>query len=959
MIKQFYEKALPTQGVYCIASIDKSGKILQRFTETLDNLINQIERFKKQDLNVYVALASFEGYSRKAVDAIALRSFFVDLDVGEGKGYPSKEGALIALNGFLHIEQLPPPVVVDSGTGIHAYWLFSEEVPVAEWKVYAEKFKERCINGGLEIDPVVTADAARILRCPDTFNYKTTPPSPSKFLSTDFNQYSFDIFKDYLDGGMEVGQGLPGIKSESKQDIKDILNLAPKGLDEDTLALLKRDNFEKSFADLAIKSLNNEGCGQIKHILENANSLPEPLWYAGLSIARRCEDWEEAIHAMSEDYTDYSRESTIKKAEQSIKEATGPHRCEKFNSLNPDVCNKCPYRGKISTPLQLAEKLRITKPVETTEEKDEEDAVGGESDTKTVPLIPDFPEFLYPFIRGVNGGVYYMPPPKVDKKGNKTQDDPILLTSTDLFPVKRMRSKADGECLLMANIAPKDPYLEFLLPMKEVYSAESFKKIMAANGVFAPVSVIPHLTSYIIKWGQYLLNTLPAENMRMQMGWTEESDCFVIGNTEITKSGEERHSPSSPFVRGIAKLLKPVGTYAAWRDAANIMDRPEFDMHVFGMLCGFGSPLMRYTSTSGVSVSYTGESGGAKTGALYAGLSLFGNPKELSVFDATDNGMIGRYLGMHNLMLGCDEVTNKDSKALSQLIHRISHGKAKIRMQASINAEREYEMFASMIGFFTCNDPIYDKLTEDKANPGGEMARCIEFLIPKSSLFTGNSRVGKAVFDTFRTNYGFAGPMFIKELFKAGDSKREDVMGKWTEKFMSDFGQDSSHRFYENLISSTFGGGQIAVDADIVKYNLDRVYNTVVSEMIKIRDKTVKFTPTDYKALIGEFINQYHSGLLVLNDGKVLTEPRNALVGRVEVHNQISYVSKTAFKTFLAEKHVSSREFEHALTGLNTLVECNKQRLSTGWRAGMSTPPVAVYGFKYDIPPELLENASE
>ena len=176
---------------------------------------------------------------------------------------------------------------------------------------------------------------------------------------------------------------------------------------------------------------------------------------------------------------------------------------------------------------------------------------------------------------------------------------------------------------------------------------------------------------------------------------------------------------------------------------------------------------------------------------------------------------------------------------------------------------------------------------------------------------------------------------------------------------MSEFGQDSTYRFYENLISSAFGGGQIAKEGNIITLDLDRVFHHVVGEMIKIRDKTVKFSVTDYKALIGEFINQYHSGLLVLNDGKVVVEPRNALVGRVEVHNQISYISKTSFKTFLAEKHISSSEFEHALTGLNILVECNKQRLSTGWRAGMSTPPIAVYGFKSEIPQELLDNASE
>ena len=958
MIKQFYEKALPTQGVFCIASIDKDGQVRQRFAETLDDLASQIERYKTKGVNVYVAPASFEGYSRKAVDAVALRSFFVDLDVGDGKGYTDKALARVGLEDFISQQELPPPVVLDSGTGIHAYWLFEDNVPVGEWKPYAEKFKAKCIASGLRIDPVVTADTARIMRCPDTLNYKTDPPSPSKILTDEIYQYSFEEFKTYLDGGV-VGQGLPKLNSpiEVLQDTKDILMAAAGGLDEDTLAILKRDNFERVFSVLATRSLEGEGCGQVKYILENAETLPEPLWYAGLGLARRCEDWEEAIHLMSEDYKGYNRDYTIKKAEQAIKGATGPHRCEKFNDLNPDICGNCPYNGKISTPLQLAEQLRPVASVEETE--DTTNSVGSQPNTKKVPVAPVFPKSLFPFMQGAHGGVYYQPPPKKGKGGGATQADPILLIATDLFPVKRLYSKQDGECLLMAHITPRDPYMEFLLPMKDTYSMESFKKIMAAHRVLAPASAVQHLMDYVIKWGQYLLTTTPAEQMRMQMGWSEDKDCFVIGNSEILPDGTERKAPASPFVRGLAKLLVPTGTAAAWREAADKLDRPEFNMHSFAMLCGLGSPLMCYTSTSGVSVSYTGTSGGAKTGALYAALSLFGNPKELSVFDATENGMIGRYLGLHNLMLGCDEVTNKDSKILSQLIHRVSHGKAKIRMQASVNAEREYEMFASLIGFFTGNEPIYDKLQAEKANPGGEIARLVEFMIPKSPLLEQDSKIGRDIFDTFRTNYGFAGPAFIRALFKVSNGELEDMIAKWTAKFMEAFGQDSAYRFYENLIAATFTAGEIAVKANIITLDLERVFKHVVGEMIKIRDKTVKFTVTDYEALIGEFLGEYHSGLLVMDDGKVLVEPRNALVGRVEVHNQVSYISKTSFRVFLAERHVSTREFEHALTGSKLLVECNKQRLSTGWRAGMSTPPIAVYGFKSQIPPEILISATE
>jgi len=65
------------------------------------------------------------------------------------------------------------------------------------------------------------------------------------------------------------------------------------------------------------------------------------------------------------------------------------------------------------------------------------------------------------------------------------------------------------------------------------------------------------------------------------------------------------------------------------------LNNPGFELHAFASMSGFGSPLMCYTNTSGVVMSLTGESGNAKTGAMYAGLSVFGHPKNLSVVDGS------------------------------------------------------------------------------------------------------------------------------------------------------------------------------------------------------------------------------------------------------------------------------------------------------------------------------------
>ena len=96
----------------------------------------------------------------------------------------------------------------------------------------------------------------------------------------------------------------------------DILASVPKGLDDDTKAMLKLDNFPRKFSVLAQKSVDDEGgCAQIKFMCENAAALEEPMWFAGLSIAKFCDDGATAIHELSEDHPDYNHAKTEEKAE--------------------------------------------------------------------------------------------------------------------------------------------------------------------------------------------------------------------------------------------------------------------------------------------------------------------------------------------------------------------------------------------------------------------------------------------------------------------------------------------------------------------------------------------------------------------------------------------------------------------------------------------------------------------
>lgn len=947
MIKQFYEKLLPTQGVYCLGELDRSqpkGKQMRHhYAETIDELHKKIEGINNRNHDCYITPSTFQRYKRAASECVMHKSLFIDFDVGadkaeEGKGYATKEEAVAALDKFLDDSELPPPVRVSSGIGIHAYWIFDDEIPAADFLPYAKKFKTYCRDTLPIFDEEATpADLARFMRVVGSTNYRPDPPAPCEFISDEIYTYSFDAFKDFL--------GEPEIESAS-----DILARVSKGLSDEERKMLGLDNFKYSFEKIAVRSLEGDGCPQIADVISNPNTVSRNTWAGVLTVAVRCDDGDTAIHKISEDYDNYDPEETYKVAHS----FSGCRRCSWFeeNSDKPDLCGGCSHKGKISSPIQLGKEIRIART------PNPQDTIRQEQDPEA---IQEFPELLRPYYRGVNGGILYQPPPVIDKKGVKHEQDPVTLLTHDLYPTRRMFSTVDGECLTMRLVLPKDGNREFLLPMKLAYAKEEFKKALTSQGAFFNQNSTEALMNYIIKWGQYLENTERADIMRMQMGWTEDNNSFVIGKRELTRDGKDLVAAASPFVKGIAKHLTTQGTYSRWKESMNYLDKPEFEIHAFTALCGFASPVMRYTSTSGVVLSLHGKSGNAKTGAMYGALSAFGNPKELSVFDATPNGMIGRLLGLHNIVFGVDETSNMTPLIASQLTHAISHGKAKIRMQASVNAEREYEMSASGVGIFTTNNGMYNKFEELKANPDGEAARMVEFLVRKPKLLEGDggSKLGVHIFDGFRNNFGFAGPDFIQNVFKLGESYMLDNVAQWGERFDKDFGDNSTYRFYRNLVSAVFTAGTVTNNAGITDLTLQRIYDQVILEMIMIRDKVIKVNRTDYESMLGDFVNANMGKILVIKDGKVALEPRNSIVARIDTNESLLQVSKVEIKKYLTERQISTREFEHDMRSRNVLIDDRKGRLTTGWKTAVSVSPSYLYWFRTQIPTDWLPNDSE
>ena len=942
MSVEFYSKVLPDEGTYCVAVLPagEGQRMRHIFVDSIDELVDRVEE-RKHDSHVFIGMANFDGHSRKK--AKSLRSFFVDLDVGDTKEFSTQEEAVNALGEFIQSQKLPPPVVVDSGNGIHAYWMLDTAVPVEEWKLYADKFKQLCIDNGLQIDPAVTADKARILRCPSTFNFKSNPPTPTKIISGDIKVYKFDMFKEFL-----------GTITKSFEDI-----LKSKQMTDITKQMSGLSNYASKFDTIATKSLDeasDEGCLQIRHIIRNRASLSEPLWYAGLSIAQHCVDRDKAIHALSQDYPGYSREGTERKATQTQDK---PQSCTVFNNLNPDICPSCPHFGKITNPLILG-KVFVPSPTTMNPVKTEVKTLpnGKPLVITTLQGLPSEIE-REGFYRGQEGGIYFKPKPVFDENGEEVEQKTQLVSTYDFYSLKRVISAHDGNCMLMKVDPPHDEPEEFYVPFSAIYDGNELRKLVSSHGVlFNPKNNQWKLImDYLVAWGSYLQADKAASRMRTQMGWTPKEDAFVIGDVEIKRNGKEVSSPTSALCRNISRHIVRAGSFNKWKEVANKLNQEGLEIHAFVALTGLSSTLMPYTSTSGVSISLTGDTGAGKTGALYAALSMWGHPKDMSVLETTDNALTGRFLGLHNLPLGLDEVGNMHGRLLSQMVHKISQGKAKIRMQASINAEREHEMSASLVGIFTTNHSLIDKLTITKKDPNGEIARLIEFYLHKPQLLKDKPAEGRKMFNPLLTHHGWAGPEFIKALMGYERSEIDTRIDRWVAKFKKDFGDDTAFRFYENLVAVTMVAGEICEEADILHIDVDRVYSKVVGEMIDIRDNVVKANNVNYLSLIGEFISQHNNSILEIHDKKVIIEPRNSLYIRLDTDKKELCITKSVFRKFLIEENsVSPKQFMYQMQQHGIEIVDKKKKMAANWKPGLDEFNTNAYIISTDtLPPDIIK----
>lgn len=178
----FLRGALAEGNFYCLLALRDGGKEKENrrqvFFSSREKLVGAAAIWDARGWDTFFALGSFAEAGRRTAEEIQnVKAFFIDLDIGDDpKKYADIGEAIADLRSFCKQLGLPKPTIVNSGYGVHVYWMLKEYVPKHDWSCAAAQFKKVMAAHGLLADPAVTADCARVLRIPSTHNHKQDTP---------------------------------------------------------------------------------------------------------------------------------------------------------------------------------------------------------------------------------------------------------------------------------------------------------------------------------------------------------------------------------------------------------------------------------------------------------------------------------------------------------------------------------------------------------------------------------------------------------------------------------------------------------------------------------------------------------------------------------------------------------------------------------------------------------------
>ena len=771
--QDFLAAVLPSTGNYCAVEISTAKKE-HKWVSTVDELYTAAMTFSEKGYNAYFALASFnENNKRLADNATHMRSLFIDIDCGEGKDYPDKQAAGAALDTFLsesRLAELGTPYIVSSGGGLHVYFPLEADVEIASWKPVAENLKRLAKKLKFNIDFAVTGDAARVLRVPDTKNYKFEKPRTVKVL-VEGAVFKLDQVASLL---------LEQLGSSSYEPTVAKLDIAgEKPAAAPTANSVKLlENSVTVFTNIETK------CEQVKFYINNAqDDGMEPLWRGILSLAKHCQDGDEAAKRIT-DMHPYDHDRMYQK----IREIKGPYSCVKMDEVNPGICEGCPHYGKHTNALALGRVIAThTDSAELVVEKQI-----SEHHVEKIAIVRPTPPRGFQY--GAKGGIFMDKDVKDDD--GKMVSKSVMVLPYDLFAVDILNKGGDHLVHMMA-FRPEGT-VDVLIPQKSVVSKDETVKALANQNIIAAFGSgnDKNLYEYVRGCVEHASANKVAVRIPDSCGW-QSDNTFVYNSKVFYADGREIYVPT-PDLDNVNQATAPTGTMENWQKVFKMLVAKELWEILAMALVGPASILMKFSGFRGC-VYHLGSSdtGTGKSLALELAASFWGHPELYRVSQSTSAVASQQRQGiLGSLPLITDEITaksRKDFEWLPEFLLDLTQGKGKDRMEQGANRERLNKSVWNLLVLFSSNTHIFDYLSGQRKHASqAEMVRVLELTLNKKLKWTEEE---SAILDLLKNNYGVVGYNLIKWIVANRETAKE-VFEKTRTALKQEMGVNDDERYW-------------------------------------------------------------------------------------------------------------------------------------------------------------------
>lgn len=957
--EKFLRMVLPAAGNKAIVSI-KQGTVRHYWFEPDDyaGAAKKAVELADAGLDAYYALGGFTGNERKSDKVAAVKAVWMDIDTGAGKDYATRTDAMQAFSTFLTATALPVPLIVSSGYGLHAYWIFNQDLHPAEWLALSNKLKELCRQHNMKADLKCTSDAARILRPIGTKNFKNGIPRTVKIANAAPITLDEQKVREVL--GVTEGDVFAAMSAQM-----------PEGAEV-------RDGGFASQPTADFDQILSK-CATLRWAYENQDQVREPLWYDVLGVAGFCVGGLDAAHRVSGRHPEYDRSYTEKKLAQRIA-AAGPTTCEQFRTDPAGQCATCKH--KVTSPIVLGY-ARNSRPTSDSTEipltEGNQNASAPSSSLAKVNALT-FQHFTDQNVQVLKNELRVkLPVGKLDEHGNQPWEW-TRIAEYGIRPLLELRlPDATGAASNFVWMETYDhnlkPLTHFIVPSQGISNSQQFSTDCSKQGYYFESEATPAAYRKFHKimrgWVEAMKKAQGAVVTFRSFGWTgpdnanTSKDSFLLGSVLYTPNGGTSTAPPIPNLAVYQSEIRSQGSLAEWTKAMDHYGDPGMEAYMFATWCAWGAPLMGFTNNGSILFHINGKSGHGKTSLQKAIISVYGEYDGKQLLDPNQSTLnsVGKTMGLFNSLPYCkEEVTDGDAQELATWALTVSQGREKGRMNQNLGIATASTW--STIGITSGNLSLRELIAAARQDSAARLARVYE----QDVELPISQHEASRLFSPLRYNYGVAGPVYIRYLVdnRVAVAKRVHDMEEELTIKLNGQGED---RFVIGMFAANFIGAMIAVELGLIHHDVQRGIRYAISQFKRLRRSAAK-EKRSCEENLAQFIQDMQPNTLVVEfdvpgTGNGSLDTDGNIVRNVALNNGVTmryaskdgkfYATASLIRKYYVDNHLSFTSEMKELETAGILLDRAKRTVLTKGTKLSDGKQVICYMFDISKSKELME----